>query len=93
MTNLSLKLNCFLKTTDLKCHLICCMLRSELPAHTHRSTDGARSHQVSWSGVAAIDCVMGKLLLHGPVHVLEIKREAEFFFKKKHEVTQCYTAH
>lgn len=53
------------------------MLRSEPPAHTHRSADGPRSHQVSWSGVAAVDCVMGKLLLHGPVHVLEIKRETE----------------
>lgn len=43
--------------------------------HAHRSTDCTRSHQVSWSDVAAVDCVMGELLLHGPVHVLVMKRD------------------
>lgn len=42
---------------------------------THRSTDSTRSQQVSWPDVAAVDCVMGKLLLHGPVHVLQAERE------------------
>lgn len=44
---------------------------------THRSTDSARSQQVSWPDVAAVDCVMGKLLLHGPVYVLQAEREMD----------------
>lgn len=47
-------------------------------AGTHRSTDCARGHQVSWSDITAVDRVMGELLLHGPVHVLVTE-------KSKHE--------
>lgn len=42
---------------------------------TYRSTDGPRSHQVSWSDITAIDCVMSKLLFHSPVHVLVTEKK------------------
>lgn len=60
-------------------------------ADTHRSTDSTRSQQVSWSDVAAVDCVMGKLLLHGPVHVLEMEREIEI--EKKNKISECNTSY
>lgn len=57
--------------------------------HTHRATDGTRSQQVSWSHVAAVDCVMGELLLHGPVHVLETETK----WQNMSEERQTYRLH
>ena len=38
---------------------------------TNRAADGTRSQQVAGARVAASDCVVSQLLLHGPVHVLQ----------------------
>ena len=41
-------------------------------AVAHRPGDGARAHEVARSDVTSGDRVVGELLLHGPVHVLEV---------------------